>query len=257
MFQEFGCSDLPTLEAVERRRVCAEQLRAYRADLVLVDIDLPTFARLESSVCAALGTRVWTLARWMPEQWWTAHRIAFENSLHFGARLIMTEPCAGLGPLTPGVGRIERVEPIVTHNLDEMYSQEDSYETLGKRPYARIGALIHAGIPGEINELAAKAEADGVFEDCTDVMRFDWWNDRVRIRPTALLGACERIVSAAGYNRFWETRWLGLGPLTTLYPLLGARGYDDQGERVRATPAAYQMKENGADQLARMIAEVL
>jgi hypothetical protein len=58
------------------------------------------------------------------------------------------------------------------------------------------------------------------------------------------------VATGAGYNSFWEARWLGYADRTTFTAF--ARPIDDQVWRVREC-GAHTMRENGADALARAI----
>lgn len=67
---------------------------------------------------------------------------------------------------------------------------------------------------------------------------------------TGELSDADLIFAGAGFNAYWESKWLGWFERTrfTAFP----RPIDDQAWRLRAC-ADYWPKENGADQIARWI----
>jgi hypothetical protein len=65
------------------------------------------------------------------------------------------------------------------------------------------------------------------------------------------LGAADEVHCSAGYNSYWEARWLGYAPRTRLTAI--ARTFDDPIWRVKNC-GDHEIRDNGADVIAREIA---
>ncbi len=212
------------------------RFQAFRPDLVLVDIDLPLYAKLVGDTKAA----VWLLMRLMPDETLkTMHRL-YGN---------LPEKVFTIEPGFDWPGLTWKINPIVAYNPSDMKSRADAREFL---------EITNDDVPLTIRIHSDESEM-GVLptfpprSNRVIQRRLDWHD-----MPAActLLNAADFIISAAGYNRFWETHWLGLTEKTHFTPLCGARWYDDQGDRMRWHDAipGYKMDRNGADQLALIIA---
>jgi hypothetical protein len=64
------------------------------------------------------------------------------------------------------------------------------------------------------------------------------------------LADADRIVTGAGYNAFWEARWLGYAGRTEFHAL--PRRIDNQAWRLEFC-RSHPMARNGADTLAAMV----
>ncbi len=134
---------------------------------------------------------------------------------------------------------LERVDPVVVCNPDECEPPEALRRELGVPAERHLVVVAHAGELGEIESL----RADGA--TVCDLRQKD------ALFPLARwLGGADEIVCGAGYNAFWEARWLGYFPRARFTPF--PRRIDDQAWRLHAC-AQVQMRGNGADTLARDI----
>ena len=84
------------------------------------------------------------------------------------------------------------------------------------------------------------------------VMSFDATDPAALFPLAEWLSGADAICTGAGYNSFWEARWLGYYNRTRFTAF--GRHIDDQEWRLTEC-ADYTPKENGADQLARWMME--
>lgn len=104
--------------------------------------------------------------------------------------------------------------------------------------------VVHAGLADERPGLVAAAAGSGE----TAVLSLF---EREALFPAAeWLPGADAVVSGAGYNAFWEARWLGYADRATFVPL--PRRIDDQARRL-AECRRHPMRVNGADRLAGWI----
>jgi hypothetical protein len=242
----------------------ARALRAYAPDVVLVDL----FWAPLRNVLPLAGCEAWLLVRSVPEKWFVGPPGHPYERDRF-ARVIAIEPGAGLGH------EDETIAPIVIANPDEQRPRGALREALGVRPAGEERLLVvqQAGAPGEWATLvadAANAPPDAVHhvltfgrDDETAASRAlaESAGPRVRLCDGAdffplaeWLADADEVVSGAGYNAFWESRWLGYVARTRFVPF--ARRIDDQSWRLRACaglPMTKIMTDNGADILARRL----
>ncbi len=110
----------------------------------------------------------------------------------------------------------------------------------------RIVVVTHAGLRGEIEELLARASGlDG------HRLVFDLFDPSAPVPAAEWLPAADAIVCGAGFNAYWQARWLGYEARATFVPF--ERVLNNEHQRL-VKHGAYRMRENGADQLARWIA---
>jgi hypothetical protein len=170
--------------------------------------------------------------RQVPEAWWRGPAgVTFEASLF--ARIITIEPVESV-PAT------DRIDPVVVCNRDELRPREDLRQLLSVPEGEALHLAVQAGLPGEAESLA--------------LLRFRVL-DLHRGAPMPLapwLSGVDLLRTGAGYNAYWEARWLGHDSRTTFVPF--PRRIDDQAWRLRVG-ADVRPKENGADVLARWIAQ--
>lgn len=207
----------------------ARTLSSFRPDLILVDL----FWAPLRWVLPALGVPAWLLVRRCPAQWFRGPSGAPFDAALF-ARIFAIEPFA---PPVPH----ERLDPLVVCNRDERMPRGALRALLGAPADHPLHVVVHAGVPGEI---AALVERAGPAARVIDLAQ-----SSAPFPAAAWLDDAERIVAAAGYNTFWESRWLGYGARMVYVPF--PRRIDDQAWRVSAcagiTPTA-----NGADALAHL-----
>lgn len=214
-----------------------QRLRAWAPDLLVVDM----FWAPVRHLLAHLPCPAWLLVRACPPVWLQGRGdVRFEP----GAwdRIIEIEPL-GLPVAT------HRLDPIVVVDPDEREPATALRQRLGVPARESLTVIVHAGEPGEMDALRRAAE--GSPTDHT--LELDL-HAAGPFPAAAWLGGADRIVAGAGYNTFWEAKWLGHGPRCTFLPF--ERTIDRQRLRVevlgRHAPAT-----NGANTLAGWILEAL
>jgi hypothetical protein len=208
----------------------AAALAAFRPDLLVVDL----FWAPLRYVLPLAGCEAWLLARSCPRRWFDAgHDHRFDPAQY--RRVIAIEPFRH-----PALR--ESIDPVVVANPDECRPAGALRERLGVPAGRELVVVTHAGVAGEVDALADAAGPGAV--------RCDLFADDALFPLAEWLGGADRVVSAAGYNAFWEAHWLGYAARTRFTPL--RREIDDQAWRVRAC-AAYPMRANGADTLAAVV----
>ena len=208
----------------------ATALRDFRPNLLVVDMFwAPLHHILPLADCEA-----WLLIRTCPRVWLTGPQDMPFNGAQY-ARIIAIEPVRHAAIR-------ERIDPIVVCNPDECRPHDALRERLRIAPNRPLVALMHAGLAGEVWQL----EHDPNDEPAV----FDLFAEDALFPLAEWLPGADRIIAAAGYNSFWEARWLGYAERTQFTPL--PRQIDDQAWRV-ANCSRYAMKENGADTLAGWI----
>ena len=205
----------------------ATALAEFRPDLLLVDL----FWAPMRHVLPSLGCEAWLLLRTCPRAWFDG-----PPDTRFEARQFRR--IIGIEPFRHAVIR-ESVDPIVVGNPDECRPRTALRERLGVPDGQPLTVTMHAGLAGELAQLGAD-----------QAHRLDLFADDALFPVAEWLPGADRILCAAGYNAFWEARWLGYADRTRFTPL--ARKIDDQGWRV-ANCAAHPMRANGADTLAASI----
>jgi hypothetical protein len=212
----------------------AERLRTYQPDLLLVDL----FWAPLYWVLPGLGCPAWLLLRLCPPVWLQGPPgMPFDRGMF--DRIVGIEPI-GL-PVLDDV-----VDPIVIANPGECRPPGALRERLGLTADARLAVVLHAGERGETERLQEAAAGESVTV-------LDLFQPDAPFPAAEWLTGADRIFAAAGYNAFWEARWLGYAGRTTFLPF--PRSIDDQAKRL-ADFGNYDPKENGADTLARWILDV-
>lgn len=212
-----------------------ERLRALAPSLLIVDMFwAPVRHLLPRLPCPA-----WLLVRACPPVWLTGRgNVRFDPKAW--DRIIEIEPL-GLPSCT------HRIDPIVVVDPEECEPAPALHERLGVSPGARLTVLCHAGRPGEIDVLRAHAR-EHAGRDQT-VVELDL--HRGGPFPAARwLGAAEHVVAGAGYNTFWESRWLGYADRARLVAF--ERSIDRQQLRLDVL-ADHRPRQNGANVLAQWI----
>ncbi|MFN7134514.1 MAG: hypothetical protein ACK4N5_20715 [Myxococcales bacterium] len=234
----FRAAEGPWTERVQIRReelqvpsaadgALARQLRAFRPDLLLVDM----FWAPLRHVLPALACPAWLLVRKCPDRWFTGPPSAPFEPRQF-QRIFAIEPFAPPVPHEP-------LDPVVIVNPDERQPEGSLRAKLGVTSSRRLVVALHAGVAGELDALAA-ADAD--------VMRLDLAAPDALFPAAAWLHDADLILAGAGYNSFWEARWLDYAGRCRFTPF--ARPIDDQAWRLRAC-ADVTPRQNGADALIR------
>lgn len=217
----------------------AARLRELAPDLLLVDMFwVPLRFILDDLGCAA-----WLMLRSCPPVWFTGTADApFAPGQY--QRLMAIEPI----PQTTVAGvELEPIDPVVVCNPDEVRDRDQLCARFELDPGQPIVAVSHAGLRGEIHRLLTLDQMG----PASQVLRFDLYTGRGVFPLAPWLAAADQIHCSAGYNSYWEARWLGYAPRTRLTAI--ARTFDDPVWRAGSC-GAYPMRENGADVIARDIA---
>ena len=186
-------------------------------------------------VLPQLDCETWLLVRLCPEQWLQGPAPTPFNASAFG-KVIAIEPLSFQA--TEDV-----IDPIVVANPDECQPPGALRNRLCVAKEERLEVVHHAGERGEMRALKRVAEQPSA--------RSLDLRQRSALFPAAeWLPGADRIVCGAGYNAYWEARWLGYAERTKFVPF--RRRIDDQAFRVTSF-GDYVMRENGADTLARWI----
>jgi hypothetical protein len=207
----------------------ARQLAAFAPDVLVVDM----FWAPLRHILPIAGCEAWLLLRSMPDAWLDGPPGAKFDLMQF-ARIISIEPIG-----SPAV--THAVDPVVIVNPEECQPRGALRARLGIAAEQRLVAVVHAGLPGETRELVPAAKAGDA------VMTFDL-RDPGAIFPLAeWIGDADEVHAFAGYNAYWESRWLGHVGRTMFRA--APRRNDDQEWRL-AKCGRYVMRANGADTIA-------
>ncbi len=206
-------------------------LRAYAPDLVLVDL----FWAPMHHVLAQLTCEAWLLLHKCPDGWMhSAHGLELTPSRY--AHILGIEPAAH-----PAVTR--HVSPVVVCNPDETFPRDAFRTRFGVREDEWLTVRCHAGRSGEIESLPNGTRAGRV-------ETLSWSNEREMFPLAKWLTGADEIFCGAGYNSFWEARWLGYA--ARVHHTAFERPVDDQSWRVRQC-ADVRPESNGADEIAAMV----
>jgi hypothetical protein len=208
----------------------ARRLAEDAPDLLLVDL----FWMPLRWVLPALPCEAWLLLRTCPPRWLVGPTGARFDRRQY-ARIVAIEP------LDYDVID-EVIDPVVIANPDDCRPPQALRDRLGVPPGRPLTVVLHAGEPGEAAVLRAEAGPDAVV--------LDLFQERALFPAAEWLGGADRIVSGAGYNAYWEARWLGYAGKTTFVSF--TRAIDDQERRL--TFGDYRPRQNGADVVAGWIA---
>lgn len=227
--------DMATLKEPARAKFSqlATELRGYDPDLLIIDMFWVPILHIMDD----LRARRWLLIRKCPPAWLVGPSFARFDPGRYD-RVLAIEPMEHrlLG---------ERIEPIVLCNRDEMKPAGALRRRLGVGDEEHLSVVMQAGLEGEVDAFAP-AEKGHIF-------RSDPHAQQEMIFPMApWLADVDALFCGAGYNSFWEAKWLGYFERTHFRAF--ERPIDDQAWRLREC-AGYEMAENGADQLAQMVLE--
>jgi hypothetical protein len=215
----------------------AAALRGFAPDLLVADCYWAPLAHL----LPLPGCEAWLLARWLPATWFSGPPEArFEPRRY--RKILAIEPHRV--PHATGL-----VPPVVICNPGEARPPGSLRAHLGVPSGQRLRVVAHAGLPGEAQTLAAGAGANGAPGGTFSAVLS--LHDADALFPLAeWLGDADEVVSAAGYNSYWEARWMGTTARTRFTAL--DRQRPEQEWRLRAC-GGVSMRDNGADVLAAMI----
>ncbi|HXO18893.1 MAG TPA: hypothetical protein VOA87_03090 [Thermoanaerobaculia bacterium] len=209
----------------------ARRLTEFAPDLLVVDLFwAPLYWLLPALGCAA-----WLLVRTCPPVWLVGPPEAPFPAQQFD-RIVGIEPVA-----YPAVA--ETIDPIVVANPDELRPAGDLRQRFGIPLGGELVVVLHAGERGEAAVLRDAAAAERP-------LTLDLFEPGALFPAAVWLSGADRIVSGAGYNAYWEARWLGHAGRTTFVPF--RRSIDDQARRLTAF-GDYSPRVNGADTLAGWI----
>ncbi|MFY9826792.1 MAG: hypothetical protein WAM82_35890 [Thermoanaerobaculia bacterium] len=208
----------------------AGQLREYSPDLLLVDM---FWAPLRWFL-SGLPCEAWLLVRICPPHWLAGPPgMPFEPAQY--ARIVAVEPM-------PERGQREAIDPVVICNPEECRPPGALRERLGIPSGRPVNVVLQAGRRGESGQLERLAGEGAVVLDLFD--------PEAPFPAAEWLGGADRIAAGAGYNAFWESRWLGYYERTQW--LAFPRSIDDQALRLELGRGA-RPRDNGADILARWL----
>jgi hypothetical protein len=212
----------------------ARALLAYRPDLLLIDMFWAPIHHLRR----LLDCEVWLLLRKFVDPFLVGIGETFYDPARWD-RIIAIEPIDH-----PSL--THRVEPIVCANPDECRPPEALRERLNVPPEKTLAVVAHTGSREEQQVLAAVGDED------VQVVHFDLTDAASPFPLAEWLGGADVIMTGAGYNTFWESRWLGFHDrcFFTAFP----RPIDDQAWRARQC-ADHTPTANGADTIAGWIVE--
>ncbi len=204
----------------------AAALQAYRPDLLLVDM----FWAPLRHVLPMLRCEAWLLVRSCPAAW-------FQGPADTRYAPSLFRRVIGIEPIERPEIR-EHVDPVVVCNPDECRPPGALRARLGVADGQPLVVVVHAGVAGEVMQLDPGGD---------DAAWFDLFAEDALFPLAEWLGDADEIHCAAGYNTFWEARWLGYAPRARFTAL--PRQIDDQAWRLREC-ADHPMPANGADTLA-------
>jgi hypothetical protein len=208
----------------------AAALTDFRPDLVLVDM----FWAPLRHILPIADSECWLLIRSCPRAWFTGPPDTRFDAQQF-RRIIAIEPFRHAAVR-------ERIDPIVVCNPSECRPPGALRERLQIPAGQPVVVVAHAGIAGEVWELAPNEPGEPII--C------DLFAENSLFPLAEWLPGADRIFAAAGYNAFWEAQWLGYAARTRFTPM--PRQIDDQAWRL-AQCGTVTMRENGADTLAAAI----
>jgi len=214
----------------------ARALDEFKPDLLLGETHwAPLLYLLPRPKCPA-----WLLLRKVPDMWFTGtDEVPFRADLW--DRIISFEPLFEHPMFT------DQVDPIVVCNRGELRPKGSLRKRWDLSLTARLVVVAQAGEPGEADAIPTDEDAKA------RVVRLDGRSADHPFPLAEWLSDADQIYAGAGYNAYWESKWLGWFERThfTAFP----RPIDDQAWRLEAC-ADYWPKENGADQLARWILDM-
>lgn len=208
----------------------AKRLVALSPDVVVVDL----FWAVAQEIVPLLHAEAWLLVRAAPDVW-----LEGPSGMPFRperwARVLGIEPIAARGAR-------EQIAPIVVASPDEVVPRDEVRCRFAVSADDPLELVLHAGNPGELAALRDLASPAARVLDLR--------NAAAPFPAAPWLPAADRIVAAAGYNTFWESKLLGHHGRTHFVPF--ARPIDDQARRIRECEHV-RITENGADTLATML----
>ena len=226
----------------------AAALAAFAPDILIVDLFwAPLRLLLPLPACEA-----WLLVRRAPPVWLVGPK-DHPFLPHQYARVIAIEPNA------IDTGASDSVDPVVAVNPEERRPAGSLREALAITQDEKLHVVHQAGEPGEWSRLARTSSHRPLHvfapgrEGATPVSAEAGIHvhDGDAFSPLAAwLGDADVLHTGAGYNAYWEARWLGYDTKTAFVPF--PRNIDDQSWRVR-TCASFVPRENGADTLVRQL----
>ena len=141
----------------------------------------------------------------------------------------------------------EHLNPILLRNPDEILPREEAAARLGIDPDRQTAFIALNGRPGEFEDLK---KTYSYLEDEYQVVYSSNYHGGI-FPAVDYYNAFDFIVCGAGYSQFWEAIYLDKEALFVPQP----RRFESQAWRVENCQN-YRFTENGADQLARIIADL-
>lgn len=210
----------------------ARELAELDPDLVVVDM----FWAPMRYILPELDAEAWLLLRSCPPVWLRGNdRVRFDAA-QFG-RVVAIEPIEA-DAVT------DRIDPVVICNPNEVRTREELCRRFSLPADRPVRVVSHAGLAGEIDGLTGQGDGEA------SMLYFDLYAEDALFPLAPWVAAADEIHCSAGYNSYWEAIWLGYAARTAL--TVFRRQIDDPLWRTQVG-ADYEMRENGADVLARWI----
>jgi hypothetical protein len=207
----------------------ATRLAAFAPDVLIVDMFwAPLRHILPLPDCEA-----WLLLRSIPPAWLDGPPGAKFDPMQY-ARIISIEPISSGAVTHP-------VDPVVLVNPGECRPRGALRARLDIPAEQRLVVVMHAGLPDERRDLVPAAKHG------ERVVTFDLHDPGALFPLAEWIGDADEVHCAAGYNAYWEARWLGHAGRTAFSAM--PRRNDDQAWRL-AKCGRYLMRANGADTIA-------
>ncbi len=200
----------------------ARALGEFAPDVVVIDVFWVPL------VFVPLPCPAWLLLRSVPPKWLIGPREAPFDAGRY-ERVFAIEPA-------PGLERFDALDPVVVVDKDDVAASSARF--------AGRSVIAQAGLPGDRAVLADAAAKIG-----GDWTTLDLHDDDAPFPAAPLLAHADRVVTAPGYNAYWEARLLGYAPRSTFVPI--KRTLDDAAWR--ASLPTTTTTTNGAHTLARLL----
>ncbi len=214
-------------------------LQAFAPDLLIVDLFWAPLLHIRP----LLQCEAWLIVRSCPAIWLRGtQKMRFDADQY--ARVIGIEP-------VQNDQLDEFIDPIVICNPDEARTRAEVCRQWRIDDSQHIVAVSHAGLTGEIAAIRPDPMLKGASGDTPSAFIDADLHQEDAIFPLApWLCGVDEVHSFAGYNSYWESRWMGYDNITQFHVV--TRKIEDPGLRL-AHGRDFVMKQNGADTLARQI----
>ncbi|PKL38560.1 MAG: hypothetical protein CVV44_11810 [Spirochaetae bacterium HGW-Spirochaetae-1] len=204
----------------------------------IILVDLNWFA-LHHMIRELPGKKIF-LSRQVADRFFTL--AAKDETLAFNPaqydRIFAIEPFASAVPM-------ERLNPFILRNHDEIFTREEAMEKLGLNAGDRHCLISHNGEPGEFRQLQKDFS---YLKDAGYVPAYSTSYDDGIFPIVDYFNAFDLIVCGGGYHAFWEAVYFE----KEFIPIPMPRLHENQHQRIELCKD-YHFTENGADELADII----